>query len=101
MDACDGLFPLIKVCFVWSEMNRPELQTYIFEHISASNVYVPVGGLSGFVRMEVNLTKQTMTSTFKKGNICNNSSHIREKNTVWIWEERILIALNQPEYKRL
>lgn len=50
MDACDGLFPLIKVCFVWSEMNRPELQTNIFEHISASNVYVPVGGLSGIVR---------------------------------------------------
>lgn len=45
MDACDWLFLLMKVCFVWSEMNKQELHTYLLEHVSASNFNFPVSGL--------------------------------------------------------
>lgn len=80
MDACDGLFPLIKVCFVRSEMNRPELQTYIFEHVSTADVYVPVSGQSGTVPTGSEPDQADHDVKVKKSNICNNSSHIREKD---------------------
>lgn len=79
MDARDGLFPLIKVCFVWSEMNGPELQTHFWARFYLQR-YVPVSGLSGIVPTGNEPDQADRDVKVKKGNICNNSSHIREKH---------------------
>lgn len=84
MDACDWLFLLMKVCFVWSEMNKQELHTYLLEHVSASNFNFPVSGLR-----VLSLWKWThaIISKLKRARFAI-ILHTYEKNTVWMWEER-------------
>lgn len=73
-----GYSPWWRCVLCGSEMNKWELQTYIFEHVSVSNFNVPVSGLIVPTGSEPDQADHHVK--VKKGNICNNSSHIGEEH---------------------